>query len=55
MFGLGDRSYGENNYNMCARRVRQRLLMLGVREGIEITLGDEQENVGSWGTYLGSK
>ena len=51
IFGLGDRGYGDN-YNLCARKLRQRLVMLGGEEIDEISLGDEQDQGGCWETYL---
>ena len=51
IFGLGDRGYGDN-YNVCARKLRQRLLMLGAIETVEISLGDEQDRGGCWEVYL---
>ena len=46
VYGLGDRSYGDN-YNMIARKFRQRLLMLGAHQIFEIGLGDEQDRGGN--------
>ena len=51
IYGLGDRGYGDN-YNLCARKLRQRMLMLGADEVVEIGLGDEQDKSGNWGVYL---
>ena len=39
VYGLGDRSYGEN-FNVVARKVRQRLIMLKAEEVVTIGLGD---------------
>jgi sulfite reductase alpha subunit-like flavoprotein len=41
LYGLGDRSYGDN-FNLAARKLRQRLLMLNAQEIVEIGLGDDQ-------------
>lgn len=39
VYGLGDRGYGDN-FNIVARKCRQRLLMLGAQEVVDIGLGD---------------
>jgi sulfite reductase alpha subunit-like flavoprotein len=51
VYGLGDRSYGDN-FNMSARKLRQRLLMLKAQEVVEIGLGDEQEPQGCFQQYF---
>ena len=39
IYGLGDRSYGDN-FNITARKLRQRMLMLQAEEVVSIGLGD---------------
>lgn len=51
VYGLGDRSYGDN-FNMSARKLRQRLLMLKAEEIVEIGLGDEQDSNGCFQQYF---
>jgi sulfite reductase alpha subunit-like flavoprotein len=41
IYSLGDRGYGDN-FGMAARKLRQRLRMLGAEELIEVGLGDDQ-------------
>lgn len=51
VYGLGDRSYG-TNFNVTARKLRQRLLMLKAEEVISIGLGDEQDSNGCFNQYF---
>lgn len=51
VYGLGDRSYGDN-FNMAARKFRQRMLMLGGQEVVEIGLGDDQDRNGCFQEYF---
>ena len=51
IYSLGDRSYGDN-FGLAARKLRQRLKMLGATELLEIGLGDDQEAQGYCETYL---
>ena len=44
VFGLGDSSYAK--YNVVARKLRNRLLMLGARELAPLGLGDDQSALG---------
>ena len=45
VYALGDRSYGES-FNLAARKLRQRLMMLEGEEIVEIGLGDDQDEFG---------
>jgi sulfite reductase alpha subunit-like flavoprotein len=42
VYSLGDSSYGDH-FAMAARKLRQRLKMLGAQEFVEIGLGDDME------------
>lgn len=53
VYGLGDRSYGDS-FNIAARKLRQRMIMLGAEEVVEIGLGDEQDGNGCFGEYFQS-
>lgn len=51
VYGLGDRSYGDN-FNMASRKLRQRLLMLEASEVVSIGLGDDQDSNGCFHQYF---
>jgi sulfite reductase alpha subunit-like flavoprotein len=51
VYGLGDRSYG-HHFNLAARKLRQRLLMLNACEVINIGLGDDQDSNGAFQHYF---
>jgi sulfite reductase alpha subunit-like flavoprotein len=51
MYSLGDSSYGDD-FGMTARKLRQRLRMLGAVEIAEIGLGDDQDKQGYRDVYL---
>lgn len=51
IYSLGDRGYGDN-FAMAARKLRQRMKMLGAEQLIEIGLGDDQDPQGYRETYL---
>lgn len=53
IYSLGDRSYGEH-FGMAARKLRQRLKMLGGKEFVEIGLGDDMDAQGYREVYLSS-
>ena len=53
IYSLGDRSYGEH-FGMAARKLRQRLKMLGGKEFVEIGLGDDMDAQGYREVYLNS-
>nr|VVW88726.1 unnamed protein product [Nymphaea colorata] len=51
VYSLGDSSYGDH-FGMAARKLRQRLKMLGAQEFVEIALGDDMDPQGYRHAYL---
>ncbi len=51
VYSLGDTSYGDN-FGLAARKLRQRLKMIGAEEIAEIGLGDDQDKQGYREVYI---
>ena len=51
IYSLGDRSYGDN-FALAARKLRQRMKMLGADQLIDIGLGDDQDTQGFRQVYI---